>query len=171
MTTHHTFPRRTLLASALVGALALAAGPLRADNLPAPTGDILLTVSQAGGPSLAFDRAMLEALPQASITTSTDWTEGVHVFTGPLARDVLAAAGVSGETVDAGALNDYHLAFPASDFEDWDVVLAMTMDGKVLSVRDKGPLWIVYPRDDHPELQLPEINSRWVWQLESLTLD
>ena len=26
----------------------------------------------------------------------------------------------------------------------------------------------VYPRDDHPELQLETINARWVWQLTEL---
>ena len=169
-----TRPIRRLSALAIALALAVlpAAAGARAADLPEPAGEVILTVSDASGEHVArFDQAMLEALPQATIATSTDWTDGQPVFTGPLARDVLAAAGVAGTTVDAGALNDYHVAFPAADFAEWDVILAMTMDGEELSVRDKGPLWIVYPRDEHPELANPEINSRWVWQLQSLTLD
>jgi len=46
----------------------------------------------------------------------------------------------------------------------------MTMDGEPLSVRDKGPIWIVYPRDEFPELATPEVNSRWIWQLVTLDL-
>jgi hypothetical protein len=162
--------RLSALAVALV--IASTAIPATAADLPEPTGEVILTVSDRAGDTVArFDRAMLEALPQTTVATSTDWTDGQPVFTGPLARDVLAAAGVSGTIVDAGALNDYHVTFPAADFADWDVILAMTMDGTPLSVRDKGPIWIVYPRDDNPGLANPEVNSRWVWQLQSLTLD
>lgn len=161
--------RLAILATALVAALAAVSG--HAGDLPEPSGEIILSVSDATGETLTlFDRAMLESLPQVTVVTSTDWTDGTPTFTGPLARDVLSAAGVSGTIVDAGALNDYHVTLPAADFEDWDVVLAMTMDGEDLSVRDKGPLWIVYPRDEHPELANPEINSRWIWQLQSLKL-
>ena len=42
------------------------------------------------------------------------------------------------------------------------------MDGEELRVRDKGPLWIVYPRDDFPELDNRLIRSRWVWQVKEL---
>lgn len=163
------FDRLAALALILVLSSSAAAG---AAGLPEPEGEVILTVSDGAGETVArFDRAMLEALPQTTVVTSTDWTDGQPVFTGPLARDVLAAAGVSGTTVDAGALNDYHVTFPAADFADWDVILAMTMDGTPLSVREKGPIWIVYPRDDNPELANPEVNSRWVWQLQSLTLE
>jgi hypothetical protein len=50
------------------------------------------------------------------------------------------------------------------------VILALSMDGRELSLRDKGPIWIVYPRDDHKELHDPVFNSRWIWQLDRLEL-
>jgi len=101
-----SLPRRSALAASLLALGALTLPPAsRAD-------EILLTVSgpAADGSgamlSVGFDRAMLEALPQATVVTSTDWTDDVKTFTGPLARDVLAADGVAGESVDAGALNN-----------------------------------------------------------------
>ena len=33
---------------------------------------------------------------------------------------------------------------------------------------DKGPFWIVYPRDQHEVLQDIRYDYRWVWQLDSL---
>jgi hypothetical protein len=41
-------------------------------------------------------------------------------------------------------------------------------DGARLSRRDMGPIWIVYPRDEFPELQLETVNARWIWQLTEL---
>ncbi len=103
-----------------------------------------------------------------TVRTSTDWTDGVKAFRGPYVRDVLDAAGYRGETVTATALNDYSVEIPMADFERYPVVLAMEMDGEPLTRRDKGPLWIVYPRDEFAELATAETNAKWIWQLRSL---
>ncbi len=141
--------------------------------LDRPKGDPVLTVSGSvanpnSGQQAVFDRRMLAALPQHEIRTSTEWTDGVKLFRGPLVRDILAAAGASGSVAVATALNDYAVEIPLGDFSAFPVILAMSMDGEALTVRTKGPLWIVYPRDDHRELRNSEMNSRWIWQLRSL---
>ncbi len=46
----------------------------------------------------------------------------------------------------------------------------MYADGERLSLRDKGPLWLMYPIDDHAELQDPLYNVRLIWQLTSMEL-
>jgi len=147
-----------------------------AEALPEPKGPVILTLSgdisltNAAGEA-RFDRAMLLALPQQEIATSTDWTDGVPAFRGPLLRDVLAAAGAQGQSLRAIALNDYSAIIPRTDAERYDIVLAMEMDGKRLRVRDKGPLWIVYPRDRHPELRDEATTARWVWQLKAIEVE
>jgi hypothetical protein len=40
-----------------------------------------------------------------------------------------------------------------------------------LSIREKGPLFIVYPYDSKPELQAQMYLDRSAWQLKSLTID
>ena len=115
-----------------------------------------------------FDRAALEALPQHELSTSTPWTDGVSAFEGPLLCDLLARVGAQGSVLRAKAINDYVIDIPVSDCERYPVILALKRDGKELSRRDMGPVWIVYPRDDYPELRLETINARWVWQLIEL---
>ena len=39
-----------------------------------------------------------------------------------------------------------------------------------MAVRDKGPLVIVYPFDDRPELRTALYYGRAIWQLRSLEL-
>jgi hypothetical protein len=46
----------------------------------------------------------------------------------------------------------------------------MSADGQLLKVRDKGPLWIVYPRDEYSALRNNIHDSRWVWQLNRLQI-
>jgi hypothetical protein len=59
-------------------------------------------------------------------------------FEGPLFRDVLKAAGSRGSKLYVVALNDYAAEIPLADLEKYDVILARKINGKVLTVRDKG---------------------------------
>lgn len=165
-----------LLGAALLSSLALS--PVHADTLSdttlqPPTGETLLIISGAiqrtnHGAEAHFDRAMIEQLPQHTLTTSTSVTDGVSRFEGPLMRDVLALVGAQGDVVQAQALNRYVVDIPIQDFMDYDVVLATSMDGEKLKITDKGPFWIVYPRDLSRKLQDIRYDYRWVWQLNRL---
>ena len=138
--------------------------------LPRPTGEVVLSVTgsirNTNAPGSAeFDVAMLENIGKTTLRTSTAWTAGPAVFEGVLARDLLKAVGADGENVEATALNDYVVSIPMADVTQYDVMLALKMDGEYLKVRDKGPIWIVYPRDQHSELQDPKTDKKWIWQL------
>jgi hypothetical protein len=39
-----------------------------------------------------------------------------------------------------------------------------------MSVRDKGPLWLIYPYDSKAEYQSETIYSRSIWQLVKIDL-
>lgn len=128
----------------------------------------ILDIIGADGRAVAYDADRLAALPQHRIVTHTSVTDGPQSFSGPLMRDLLADAGISADSVLAIALNDYEIAIPTADFTRFDVIAAMTMNDQALTPRDKGPIWIVYPRDDHAELHDILYDHRWVWQLTRL---
>jgi hypothetical protein len=144
-------------------------------RLPAPQGRLVLEVhgdienANVDGAAL-FDMDMLQALPPAWLETTTAVTDGVRRFDGFLMRDLLGLVAATGATVTASALNDYVIEFAADEFDRFDVVVAYQMDGEPLLSSDKGPLWIVYPRDQHPELQDNRYDYRWVWQLKRLDI-
>ena len=152
------------------------AAPAWAEQLPQPQGEVILAVSgrieNSNSPEGAFfDRAMLEALGTEKLRTSSPWTDGVVEFEGVPARAVMRAVGAAGERAVASALNDYQIDIPLQDFENYPVLFALKMNGRDLTVRDRGPIWIVYPRDDYPELRNERVNARWVWQLSGLTVE
>lgn len=157
------------------GLLILTALPAATAPLPPPEGPPLLRIEGSiahtnVGDEAHFDRQMLAALPPRKLATSTVVTDGINRFEGFLMRDLLARVGAEGDTIVATALNDYMVEIPREDFREFDVVVATHMDGEALTPRDKGPLWIVYPRDDHDELQDIRYDYRWVWQLEHLEI-
>lgn len=146
-----------------------------ADSLPVPEGQVILTVSGnirlTNGDGIAqFDRAMLDALPQRTTTTATPWLEGTHSFSGPIGAAILDAVGATGQTIQVVALNDYSADVPALDIQELDVVFATAMDGQTLSVRDKGPLFLIYPFDERPDLFNEVYFGRSVWQINRLNV-
>ena len=69
------------------------------------------------------------------------------------------------------ALNDYRVRIPIADFRRWPVMLALKMNGQYMSVRDKGPIWVVYPNHLDPELGQDAYQARWIWQLVEITFE
>ncbi len=164
------------LLSVALGAGWVPLGPARAQGLEPPQGRVIFTVSgrisQTNGKGVAdFDRAMLLALPAATIETMTPWTDGVTKFEGPLARDLLQRVGARGSRVKALAINDYSVVIPVSDFETYPVILAMKMNGEELRTRTKGPLWLIYPWSAKPELRSEVIYGRSIWQVKEIVVE
>lgn len=162
----------------VIASVALAVLPAWAGTtlpVPAPK-DVVLTIagkvqSPNQGTEAVFSMAMLTELPQTTFTTKQTWYPDKVVYTGPLLRDVLAAAGAKGTRIMAIALDGYKSELPFDDAFQHNVIVARLRDGKPMPIRDRGPLFIVYPQLDKPELQSQMYNNRSVWQLKRLEVD
>lgn len=150
----------------------------QSQSLAQPQGEVLLTITgqivrhngngQDGNRLARFDRAMLERLGSSEIVTATPWHSKVMRFEGVPLRAVLDAVGARGETLLASALNDYAAQIPVADARRYDVILAMKADGVPLTLREKGPLFVIYPYDSDRALQTDSVYIRSVWQLNRL---
>ena len=159
------------------GLLALCAigvpiAPVHAETLPAHD-RVILTVTGAlananGSGRIEFDLRAFERLGLSRLITWTPWTNGEVEFEGVLARRLMDAVGARGAEVDARALNDYQEIIPIEDFYRYDVLLATRMNRQLMRVRDKGPIWIVYPWSGHSELDDFATREKSVWQLNAL---
>jgi hypothetical protein len=160
--------RIRILGLSLALLLALTLLPARA--IDASAAKVVLTISGGAKAPAVFDMARLAALPQHSFTTTTPWHAGPHKFTGPLLRDVLAAAGAQGHTIEALTLNDYKVSIPFEDAGRFEVVVARLVDDRPMALRDKGPLFIIYPFDSDEQLRNSIYYSRSAWQLKGLVV-
>ena len=165
---------RFALATGAVLAL-FACTPAFAETLAKPTGAVILEVSGAIANTnedgkAGFDMAMLDALTQRTTVTHSPWYDGSRTFAGPLGSALLAAVGASGTTLKVTALNDYVSEIPMSDFTDHPVILATSLEGEPMSVREKGPIFIIYPFDEQPALNNETYYSRSAWQVKSIEI-
>ena len=167
--------RRTLVAGLCAAPLAGIARGAQADALPPISGKVILTVSGkigvTNGEGIArFDRAALESLDTARFTTTTPWYTGPVTFEGIRMSRLMEVLQASGTTVVATALNDYETSIPLDDFSQFNVIMALKRDGEYLPVKDKGPLFIVYPFDSASVLKTQKYYSRSAWQLSRLSI-
>ncbi|WPY93123.1 hypothetical protein T8T21_08280 [Limimaricola variabilis] len=132
-----------------------------------------------GGPDvtpLVLDLAALDELEQESFETGTIWTDGESQFSGVPVAALIEAAGLSelrsdpDAVLEMTALNDYRVRIPLSDIEDRVPIVATRIDGETVSIREKGPFWIVYPYDRGPEYRTEEHYKRSIWQLAQMTV-
>ena len=151
----------TRLCRALIAALLILLPSLAA------AGEAILSF-RVGDVVREYDLETLAAMPSVTFRTTTIWTEGDQTFTGVPLSHVLADAGVTGGTLEARAINDYAVRIPVSDAVEGGPIIAYRRNGQDMSVRDKGPLWIVYPFDSKQEYQSEVIYSRSIWQLDRL---
>ncbi|MBJ8890322.1 molybdopterin-dependent oxidoreductase [Citrobacter sp. FDAARGOS_156] len=147
-----------------------------AGELSKPVGKVLLTVSgnientNEDGKAV-FDITSLENLGAISFQTSSPWYNGRTTFTGISLQKLMDYVGAKGSVVKVTALNDYTTVIPLSDFKKYNVILALKINGEYMRIRDKGPLFIVYPYDSIPELNNQIFYSRSAWQVSSMKIE
>ena len=160
----------------ILGMMVLLLSPgIHSAEIPAPEGAALLTItgevqSPNVGQEVHLDLAALESLPVTEYTTRTPWHDSPQTFTGVRLSDLLTAVGSQSRSMVAYGLDDYHFTISDLDIDQYPVMIAYRQNGNPISVRSLGPLRIIMPYDDHPELLTPLNESRSVWQLVKLEL-
>lgn len=120
------------------------------------TGELNLTLSE------------FEAIGMEELYTATPWHKEKTRFSGVSGKKLSQYLEIEGNEVRAKALNEYEIVMPVSDLLIEGLILATRMDGEPLSIREKGPIFVIYPFDQKPELNNEVIFGRSIWQLRAL---
>ncbi len=165
--------RRLILALGVDGLFSAVA---LANAVRVPKGPVILRVTgnlksqSKNAREYEWDMSMLERLPQHTFTTLTPWSHDRVTFSGPLLRDVLDVMRAEGDVIKARALNDYVVSIPLQDAYKFDMIIAVRMNGAYMPVRQRGPLFVIYPFDSKPELSSSTYYERSIWQLSSMAI-
>ena len=150
-----------------------------ADQLPKPEGRVILVVDgniehtndDSGEARVSFDMAMLDALEGASFETTNPWRPEMNTYEGPLLRSILEFVGAGSTKLQALAIDDYSADIDVAEYEGFPVIVASQFNGERMRIRDLGPLWIMFPLSDYPELDTNKNKARAIWQLKSMTIE
>lgn len=149
--------------------------PLAAQPLSQPEGKVILTVTgkignTQDGRVARFDLEQLKQLDSHTYHFQTRWTDSAHEYHGPRLMALLEAVAARGDVIRLTALNDYSVDVDLAFVQQYDPVLAWRQDGKKMSVRDKGPLWLLLPIHQFPHLNHGENSAKMIWQLRDIEI-
>ena len=166
---------KSVVAAAAVVFQLLASSAADACTIPQPKGSVLLVVDGMinecnDGLEVHLDQAMIDVLPHKVIKTENPWDHGPSTYEGVLLRDLMKYVKADGKVATIAALNDYRADLSLADMKKYDVILAYKRDGADLSVRDKGPYFVVFPFTDVPELANEGRFAQSVWQVNHITV-
>lgn len=151
--------------------LLLLAGFAQADSEPVILSVYGVIESDEGGHQrLDFTLSELQALPQAQITTAHPWSVTPQHYNGVdlTALFKLLFANRQIKSLNLEGLNGFSVALEWSKVSDFSPVLAWQENDKLMSRRQKGPLWLMLPYDQAPEMQQANFLHYMVWQLRTI---
>lgn len=147
--------------------MALPMASMASEPLLTVTGDV---ANAPDGTAWIFDADDLRSLPAVSFQTETIWTEGSQTFEGVSLQALLEHVGAEEGELLATAANDYSVTIPTSDAVTGGPIIAYLRNGENMPLRDKGPLWVIYPFQDNCEYKSEEYYSRSIWQLDRINV-
>lgn len=149
-------------------------GPLSIATADSVDNPVLLTIhgninDTENGP-IQFDIEKLAALDPTSITSNAPWVAGPTQYTGVRVNALLESIGATSNQFEAIAVNDYKFKLTDIDFDKYPIIIAYKKEGEFFDLRELGPLMIVFPFDDFPELLTERNKAASVWQVIELRL-
>jgi hypothetical protein len=144
------------------------------DKIPAPTGDVILTVTGKigttnSGNAIVMDLPMIESVGLVDYKVKDPFENKDTIFRGPLMGNLLDLWQVAKEatTLHVVALDDYTVEVPLSDLRKYPVIFALQQDGQYMPVSTRGPAMLVFPYNDF-QFDQSVYNNYWAWQIKSI---
>jgi hypothetical protein len=98
-------------------------------------------------------------------TMKNVWVNKTVTYTGVKLSTIIQKYNITSEWLKMTAINDYSIKVPIIDAEK-GAFIAYLADGKPMKIRDKGPLWVLYPFGENEELEIDTYHNRSIWQLK-----
>lgn len=136
--------------------------------------DTLLSIQVAQDSDCNSSGALLTeehilALPQQQFTTLHKWSPVAQTFSGPLLEDVLNIYCKDVTSIELSALNNYSLTLDFKLTKQYQPIVAHSINGNRLSIRDKGPLWVMIDHERH-NIKKKNLEGMMIWQLSDIMI-
>ena len=141
--------------------------------MPVLAADVLFelsgTNSKGEAVTVAMTRPAADEFGLTEIQTKlVSQGEDLHKVKGITVSGLIKRYDLVGVSLAIEALDGYSVDVPRSDIDSYPAVIGLEIDGKPISVRERGPAWLIYPVSGFKELDSPEFEARSVWQIKAI---
>jgi hypothetical protein len=145
------------------------------DAIPAPSGEVVLTVSgnisaRNNGDTLELDMATLEKFGLVKYDIDDPWTKTTVNYTGVLLSDFLKMVGAAptAENIHLIALDDYEVDITVTEAQKWPVMIATRSNGQYMTVAENGPTRIIFPFGRFSDIDVVLYQDLSIWSIKSI---
>jgi hypothetical protein len=145
------------------------------DAIPAPTGEVILTVTgnisaKNNGDTLELDMATLEKFGLVTYDIDDPWTKTTVNYSGVLLSDFLKIIGAStaAENIHIVALDDYAVDLTITEVQKWPVLIAIQSNGEYMTVAENGPTRIIFPFGRYSNIDVVLYQDLSIWNIKSI---
>lgn len=152
---------RQMWNSMIIAALLLISSALFGQSLTVHNGHEKHTLTQA----------QLKAIKPTKLTTITPWTNTADTFEGIYLSDLLTHFDIDATQLNARALNDYEVKIDIQAATAAGAFIASHQNGQTMTIRNKGPFWVIFPWSNDPGLHSRSVQTWSIWQMIELTAE
>ncbi len=147
------------------------------DAIPAPTGEVILTLSgdigiTNSGDTLELDMSTLEGFGLVKYTVNDPWLNATNTYTGVLISDLYKIIGSSSAATSLHftALDDYEVEISLEDAAKWPILLATRNNGNYMDVENSGPTRVIFPYDTYSDIDKIAYKDFWIWNIKTVEI-
>jgi hypothetical protein len=147
------------------------------DSIPAPAGDIVLTVSgdisaKNNDDTLVFDMDTLEKLGLVKYAVNDPWLNSNISYTGVLMSKLLEVAGASDSAtaIHFTAVDDYQVDISIADIQKWPILLATRSNDAPMALDAGGPTRVAFPYDQYDDIDQLTYKDSWIWSITEIDI-
>lgn len=131
-------------------------------------GETIVLTLESQDRSINLTMSDLLAFDQKIIKTESPFYDGIKTYSGPKLEELLDHYSIESSEIILTALNDYAVTTTMDELSLIDPILAIRENGLPMSVRDKGPIWIMLPLSSRPDFDTAQYHRLMVWQLRHI---
>lgn len=158
-------------------------------SVAAADDNVSLVLENSDGNRLAaYSKLELEQkFPFRTIETATPWSSdgSKRGFRGPAVGDVITELNLTGrKRLEVTAQDGFVSELMLADIKDYEPILATEISCtdserverlceqdqayRPMTINDRGPFYVIWPREKLPESYVPARNGMWIWYVMSL---
>lgn len=138
--------------------------------------------ADAGDKMISLSGALLEQIPKrmsvrqieqlaplAEVTMYDPWDKRTERYQGILMNEFVRKLGQPGiKELLLSAIDEYQVTFHENEWQQFRIMIVTRVNGEYLSVREKGPMKIIFPDYEMSNKSYELNRPKWLWMINRI---
>lgn len=133
------------------------------EDIPYIVDNVILSV-RVDGTIIQLDIVTLERMGTVSYEVFDPYLQAENEYTGVLLSRLEEVLGTAAD-LHFMALDDYTSTMTFDEIQRWPIMLATQSNGEYIEIEYGGPIRLIFPYDDYPNIDRVRYLDNWIWSI------